>query len=167
MMTASVNKTTVMGLFWALFTITTTNALVTPEGSSELCLVTQDQSGQVCHNLLTHEDDETPLGSVCVHMVPTADGGKELSVTIDARDPSQAKLTKTKFWMGNDISAIPRLSSGAPDLEAFPYYFCNSTGVSRWTVEATETEVTCTTGGLSMIAFVELETKDGKTVLHK
>lgn len=69
-----------------------------------------DVSGKVCHTL-NSELDEEAVAQVCVELV---NDPHQFQVTFNAN--GEWKLITNKFWMGADITTVPKLSNGMPDL---------------------------------------------------
>jgi hypothetical protein len=142
----------------------------TEEPTSPVCIATPDASGKLCHPLNGElEDNETgQVATVCLEVVVDPEdpsGAPHLQVTFDAI--GDWKLVANKFWYGEDITAVPKLSDGAPDLEAFEYFICNSTGYESWSFPAKIELSSCTHEAqveFSMIAYAEVEKTDEEGV---
>lgn len=131
-----------------------------------VCVAAPDASGKLCHALNGElEDSEVgQVGTVCLEVVVDPDDPSaepHLEVSFDAL--GDWKLVANKFWYGEDIREVPQLSDFSPDLEAFDYFVCNSTGYKSWSFPAKLDLSSCAHEAVvdfSMIAYAEVEKTD-------
>ncbi|CAB9512133.1 expressed unknown protein [Seminavis robusta] len=93
----------------------------------EICIDTVDGSMEECHDILA--GDSMVLGSVCTR-IAEENGTDVLEVTFTALE--NWSFVTNEIWVGENISAVP-LDEDDLDTDAFPYYWCNSSGLSVWT----------------------------------
>jgi hypothetical protein len=90
---------------------------------TEICIETDDGSMQACYSLLA--GDSMPAGTVCIEMT---DGSLEVSFTSE----SGYAFVSVEGWIGENLDDIPMDEDGALDTENFPYFWCNSTGITSF-----------------------------------
>ncbi|CAB9526149.1 expressed unknown protein [Seminavis robusta] len=143
-----------------------------------ICVATMDHSGKLCHPLMSEGDEAVEVATVCVEVTTGPEDIPQLSVTFSAAE--NYLLLTNKFWFGEDVTHVPRLSDGSTALDAFDYFFCNSTGIPEFSFDADfddeEDRVLCPAGKtgmeeFAMIAYVEvakINPETGRPVLgHK
>ncbi|CAB9498740.1 expressed unknown protein [Seminavis robusta] len=97
---------------------------------TEICVETPEDSSvrEECHDLMVGANNgaNVTAGQVCIEIV---DDETKFQVTYTAT--GEWTLVSTEFWIGESISSVP-LDDGELNSEAFPYFWCNSTGESEW-----------------------------------
>jgi len=127
---------------------------------SNACVKTSDGTGKFCHTLTGETED---VATVCVEMLD-----EELRVSFEA--VGDWVMVTNKFWFDEEVNTAPRLSDGSLDMEGFPYYICNSTGFSEWTLDAPFDFEDChgsSSLDVSMIAYAEVEKADANGKLQR
>ncbi|CAB9512904.1 expressed unknown protein [Seminavis robusta] len=155
----------------------TTDVSAAPTGTDNppsICVATMDHSGKLCHAMMSEGDEAVEVATVCVEVVNGPEDVPQLSVAFTAAE--NYLLLTNKFWFGEDVTHVPRLSDGSADLDSFDYFFCNSTGLPIFGFEADfdDEEPLCPKGKtgmeeFSMIAYVEVAKiipATGKPDLH-
>ncbi|CAB9521096.1 expressed unknown protein [Seminavis robusta] len=130
----------------------------------DVCVMSWDHSGKVCHSLI-EDENSTTVAEVCVYIAHEYDVPK-LQVTFKA--VGSWKLVRNKFWLGTSIQDVPLKDADANgtiaiDLEAFSVFACNSTGVEVWTYPVDIDWSICTDATKMqyvLVAFAEAETTD-------
>jgi hypothetical protein len=92
------------------------------------CAGQEMQASHECHQLTTVEQKE--VGSVCIEI---AGSPPMFEVTYKVSD--EYALTSTDFWFNPDLSSLPLLDNGTPDVRDFNFYWRNSTGENEWSTK--------------------------------
>jgi hypothetical protein len=128
-------------------------AVSTHDGSNA-CVKTSDGSGKMCHTLTGEMDDQLEdVATVCVELIDS-----QLRVSFEAL--GDWHMVTNKFWFDENVSTAPYLSDGSLDMEALPYFLCNSNGFSEWSFDAPFDFADCAGESfldVSMIAYAEVE----------
>ena len=142
--------------------IISTTAVV-PTGPC-IATTTGEEPGRKCHSLFAEHDESEVVATFCLELLPL-DGTEDdpnataiLHATFDAY--GDWKMVTTKFWLGEDVWEFPRLGDGSPDVEAFPYFYCNYTSFDAWEIfepisfDCTDLEESIV---YSVVAYAEVE----------
>ena len=98
-------------------------------GVPDICIwpETQDGTLEECNSILGANSAE--LGTVCTKII-LEDGLPSLELTFEASD--DWAFVANEIWVDENLTGLP-LDDGDLDTEQFPYYWCNSTGLTSWT----------------------------------
>jgi hypothetical protein len=88
-----------------------------------VCVETQDGSGRECVPLVIDQTEEA--GSVCVKVV----GSDKPVLELTYHTSPHYSLIQNHFWVGvSSLEELPVLGNGSPDVDLFPYYWCDYAG---------------------------------------
>lgn len=94
-----------------------------------VCVETKDASGTDCVPLVLATEQETEVGSVCLKVV----GHDKPVLELTYHSTDYYSLIQNHFWVGlGDIQELPSLADGSPDVDLFPYYWCDYAGDDQW-----------------------------------
>jgi len=97
----------------------------------DICIDNDDGVDMTCHDIL--DSGGLPVGTMCAEIVYDPDEPPALEITFEAS--GNKTLVKNEFWVGENVSNVPVLGSGAADIDRFPYFWCNYEGSETWTTK--------------------------------
>ena len=80
-------------------------------------VVASAEAVEGCKSLVESDDVETPIGTVCISG-PTTENA---TLTYSMFQENALRMDEIVFWMGKDISNVPKSVFGCPDTRFFPY----------------------------------------------
>ena len=101
-----------------------------PSTPASLCVEQTAQSKRECLHLKTPNVEQPALGSVCVEVT-----GNPPELELSYESSRNSTFTQADFWLGKDISMMPRKRNGYPSIEKFPYFWSNSSDEISWTTK--------------------------------
>jgi len=134
----------------ALNVVKAEEACLAPSSSTG---ATTDETGRACRSLMSEHDDQEVVAQVCLAL--DTESHKLVATFTPVGD---WKMVTNKFWYGSDVTEFPRLANGAPDLEAFPAFYCNYTTYDSWeTSGPLECADATSAPSFSVVAYAEVE----------
>jgi len=119
--------------------------------SAPVCVQTADASGEECVPLVIDQTDEA--GTVCLKVI----GHDRPVLELTYHSTDYYSLIQNHFWVGlASLEEIPVQPNGSPDVDLFPYYWCDYAGDDTWQTPIPAINLTLACQSENLIKFVAI-----------
>ena len=100
-----------------------------PGETAPVCVETEDATGTDCVPLVLATEHATEVGTVCLKVI----GNDKPVLELTYQSSEYYSLVQNHFWVGlGDLQELPSTAYGSPDVDLFPYYWCDYAGDDHW-----------------------------------